>query len=279
MESKIRSIFKRGSRTYFTSSLFFPETVRRDVFQLYAFVRSADDFVDALPQRRTEFYRFWEEYRDCLTGNRTIDPIICPFVAMAQRTGISPEWIESFLLSMEMDLYKTHYRTLDEVLIYSYGAAEVIGLMMSAILRLPAAARPQAMMLGRSMQYINFIRDIAEDLTLGRIYLPGEDLEMAGLASLDHVEVERKPEAFARFMNQQTARFKEWQQEAESGFHYLPKRVRIPVKTASDMYLWTARQIEKEPMLVYRRKVKPGRSRIILDLLRNWAAIYRPTVR
>ena len=54
---KLFNIFKKGSRTYFYSSLFFPNGVRGDVFRLYAFVRRADDFVDSIPQQKEKFYK------------------------------------------------------------------------------------------------------------------------------------------------------------------------------------------------------------------------------
>jgi len=50
IDDRIYSIFKRGSKTYFYSTLFFPGDVRRDVFILYSFLRKADDYVDAIPQ-------------------------------------------------------------------------------------------------------------------------------------------------------------------------------------------------------------------------------------
>jgi phytoene synthase len=66
MNKNHASIFRRGSRTYFYSSLFFPEPLRSDVFALYAFVRKADDFVDALPGMPVEFHSFCASYREAL---------------------------------------------------------------------------------------------------------------------------------------------------------------------------------------------------------------------
>jgi phytoene synthase len=55
-------IFKKGSKTYFYNSLFFPNNVKDDVFILYSFVRKADDFVDAVPQQVEEFHQFRDQY-------------------------------------------------------------------------------------------------------------------------------------------------------------------------------------------------------------------------
>jgi phytoene synthase len=63
--------------------------------------------------------------------------------------------------------------------------------------------------------------------------------------------------------------YRSWQREAEKGFAMIPRRYRIPVQTASDMYEWTARCIERRPQVVFDRKVKPGKARIILRAFSN----------
>ncbi|ORC37842.1 phytoene synthase [Marispirochaeta aestuarii] len=261
-----RDIFKAGSKTYFNSSLFFPKKVREEVFILYAFVRVADNYVDAIPQDREGFNRFRENYRRAVKGEITGDPVTDSFVKLASLRDFDPLWTEAFFKSMEMDLHKKNYDSLEETLEYIYGSAEVIGLFMARIMGLPDEAHHPACRLGRSMQYINFIRDIAEDNSFGRRYLP---LEESGLVSLKEEETRKKPEQFRRFMQLQTERYKEWQREAEEGYALIPRRYRIPIRTAGDMYTWSAGIIEQDPFIVYRRKVKPSRARIIASIAAN----------
>jgi len=264
--------FKSGSRTYFNSSRFFPEEIRRDVFYLYGFVRKADDFVDAVPQDQEGFYKFREQYRRALegaengSGFRSGDPIIDRFVELSRRRGFDPAWIEAFLRSMELDLFKREYNKLEETLEYIYGSAEVIGLFMSQIMGLPTEAHHSARMLGRAMQYINFIRDIDEDVKLGRRYLP---LTGTSLESLEFEYVREHIAEFRRFHHEQIGLYMGWQREAEKGYPFIPYRYLLPIKTAADMYIWTARRIEKNPMLVYEGKVKPAKFRIVLQGLFN----------
>ena len=82
---------------------------------------------------------------------------------------------------MTMDLTVDHYDTWDDLLVYMDGSAAVIGEMMLPILEPtgPAALRP-ARDLGNAFQLTNFLRDVAEDLDRGRVYLPQEDLERFG---------------------------------------------------------------------------------------------------
>lgn len=264
---QVAAAFKRGSKTYFNSSLFFPEEVRRDVFFLYGFVRTADDFVDAVPQDGEGFRAFRAAYeRARAAGSATGDPIIDCFLDVSRRKGFRDDWTRAFLDAMEADLTKNRYETLEETLAYIYGSAEVIGLFMAAVMGLPEEAWPAAQALGRSMQYINFIRDIAEDNALGRIYLP---LSGSGLEDLTEETARAHPEAFRAFIRAQADLYLEWQCRAEEGFRYIPKRSRVPVITASRMYNWTARQIQADPFVVYRKKVKPSKGRILAELLGN----------
>lgn len=268
-DRRLARIFRRGSRTYFFSSLAFPPALRDDVFALYAFVRTADDFVDRPPGRQdgAGFDRFRERHAAAAAGRAGGDPAIDAFVELAARRRFRAEWVEAFLDAMAQDLTQTGYATVADVLAYVYGSAEVIGLMMAAIMELPDRAHGPARMLGRAMQYINFIRDIDEDLALGRTYLPAAELAAAGLRSLDPAEARRRAPAFRRFVRGQIDRYLGWQRAADAGFHFIPRRPRVAIRTASDMYRWTADRIRAEPMIVYRRKVRPSPARILAAVM------------
>ena len=265
-----KETFKKGSKTYFNSSLFFPEAVRRDVFALYGFVRIADDFVDQVPQDAESFYDFKERYRSGLSGAHTGDLIVDSFVDLSKRKDFPSEWAEAFLSAMEADLSKKTYHTVDESLEYIYGSAEVIGLFMARIMDLDEASYWSARMLGRAMQYINFIRDINEDIGLGRRYLA---LEGTPLTTLDPQTVLGDRERFAAFLKIHLDLYRGWQAEAEQGYRFIPRRYRVAIKTAADMYNWTARRIERDSLIVFQRQVKPAKSRILLQLLRNWIGL------
>lgn len=275
ISKRIASIFHRGSRTYFYSSLFFPAEVREDVFRLYAFVRVADDFVDQVPQDIAGFEAFLERYGGASHGEHTGDEVVDGFVELAQRKGFDASWTDSFLTAMLQDVTKSEYRTLAEVEDYMYGSAEVIGLMMGRILDLPEAAFPTAQRLGKAMQYLNFLRDVDHDKYLGRTYIPREVLERYGLADASRAEATSHPEAFAAMMRHELRRYKGWQAAAERGYRFLPRRYRIPIKTAADLYLWTAHQIEVDPQRVFEEIVKPPIPRIVALLARNAASAAR----
>ncbi len=259
-------IFKQGSRTYYNSSRLFPKAVRRDVFTLYAFVRVADNLVDDQPVHPEEFYAFRQRWRAALAGTPAGDWVIDPFVALGRRRDFDPQWTEDFLSAMESDLVAQPCDSLEDVTRYTWGSAEVIGLFMLRILGIADEAQPTARLMGRSMQFINFLRDVAEDHALGRRYLPLAD---SGLRDLSPATAHADPEAFRRFLRGWTEVYQQWQRGAQEGYAYLPWRFRLAVKTASDLYNWTARVIEKDPMVVWTRKVKPSKLRILGTALGN----------
>lgn len=266
MNNIVYTTFRQGSTTYFYSSIFFPPKEKNDVFTLYAFVRTADDFVDSIPPQPGRFFRFRDCYYAAREGTPSGDCIIDGFIELMHRKEFDPAWIDAFLSAMEMDLSKKRYECIEETCTYMYGSAEVIGLMMSKILGFHPDSYPHARALGRAMQYINFIRDIDEDLHLGRAYLP---LAGSGLETLAREHVISRRETFVDFIRRQIDLYRQWQQEAEQGFSYIKKRYRIPIKTASDRYKWTARQIYKNPLIVYERKVKPSAGQIVLTAVCN----------
>lgn len=261
-----REIFIKGSKTYFNSSVFFPKSVRRDVFILYGFVRVADDYVDQVPQDKEGFLEFCESYKQALSGKKSDDIIIDSFIELMERKNFDPEWVEDFLHAMEMDLTKKIYTSIEQTIEYMHGSAEVIGFFMAKILDLPEDTYFAAGRLGRAMQYINFIRDINEDLKFGRQYLP---LGGYSLKNLTMEETTNNKKEFERFITDQIQLYFTWEKEAEKGFKYIPRRYLIPIKTAADMYEWTALKIRENPFIIYEKKVKPSKGKIIIQVLKN----------
>lgn len=177
---------------------------------------------------------------------------------------------------MEMDITVSSYRTMSDLEEYLLGSSEVVGLFMASIMGLDKDSYPHARYLGRAMQYVNFIRDIAEDVELGRLYFPLTELERFDLESLDLSEIRGREDNFRSFLRAQIDIYRDWQRRAEEGYRYIPYRYLVPIKTAADMYLWTSRIIERDPLIVYRRKVKPSRGRVVSGALLNMLRLIRP---
>lgn len=285
-----QKIFKKGSTTYYFSSRFFPKKLRDDVYRLYSFVRTADDYVDGPDPQPKKLLALEASYKTAIADHAfdatahkwdDIDTrVIKHIVRLQHKYKFEKEWVTAFFVSMKQDINPKPMKTLDDSLSYVHGSAEVVGLMMAKILKLPEEAFSASQAQGRAMQWINFIRDIDEDNQLGRCYFPATELKKYGLKDLSRETAEAKPEKFTKFVHEQINRYKKWQAEADKGIHYIPERYRVPVTTAIDMYNWTARQIEKDPMVVFKKKVKPRKRQVIRQVIKNTArGTARVTVR
>lgn len=276
MAEKIeKRIFKQGSTTYYWSSSFFPKSYRKDIFALYSFVRVADDYVDEQPLQPQKLLNLESMYLNAI-NDPTFEVIthswddldtrvIKNIVRLAHKYKFDQKWVESFFWSMKQDIDPGSYATLEDSLRYVYGSAEVIGLMMAKIMGIKEEAYDYAKAQGRAMQWVNFIRDIAEDNQLGRLYFPKEDLKKYKLKDLSKETALEQKADFIRFMQFQIKRYHKWQTEAEEGMQYIPLRLRSPLKTANEMYQWTAAQIAKDPLIVFDKKVRPGKFRVLLS--------------
>ncbi len=280
MNTEQKNLFKNGSTTYFTSSLFFPKNIRNDVTRLYAFVRKADDLVDATPQKIEEYENFMQRYEIAFDRKKknkndwqSGDFVIDDYISLAIERQFNPSWTKAFLEAMHADITKKTYKTLEETESYMYGSAEVVGLFMCKLLDLPEASYRAAQSLGKAMQFINFVRDIQEDISLGRQYIPQDEVKRVGLEELSQNAALAHPEAFKMLVNNQIAYFIQWQSIAEQGYHFIPKRYRIAIKTAGDMYKWTAMKISQNPMVIFEKKVKPPKWYILIQALLNLLSV------
>ncbi len=262
-----QAVFQKGSTTYYTASQFFSPKIREKVTTLYAFVRLADNYVDQLPEKMKELQAFITEYRNEVHQPGKARQVISSFVSLMKNTGIKPMWVEAFLNSMIQDFTKKSYANFGELSEYIYGSAEVIGLMMSRIFGLAPKHDVAAAKLGKAMQYCNMLRDIDEDLDLGRIYLPQSVLQKYNLEPFSKMMAQKKPKQFRSLMQQELSRCLKWFDEAEKDISAIPRRERVAVKAASAMYRWTAEQLYKNPQLVFQKKLKPSKLRVILTAI------------
>lgn len=261
------TLMRRASTTYYYTALFFPRSIRKKVMTLYAFVRTADDFVDAMPQQQDAFLTFEKEWYSFIKKGSSTNPIIQNYGVMAKTSDFEGAWTTAFLSSMKQDLIIKKYPTLAQTEQYIYGSAEMIGLMMSRILGLPKNTEHAARMQGKAMQYINFLRDIPEDNALGRTYIPQEILKKHNLQDLSETTARRSPAAFCTLIREEVRRYQKWQEEASKAYPSIPRRFRIPITTAATIYAWTANEIVKNPFIVYEKKVKPGILQILYTIL------------
>jgi phytoene synthase len=181
--ARAREINRRHGRSYYLATRLLAPQKRPHVHALYGFTRWADDIVDGpYPERE----RRLKEWGEALRAGVTADPLLRAVLHTIDTYGLDADDFERFLESMAMDLTVTSYPTYDDLLEYMEGSAAVIGTLMLPILGAvpgadPVVVRHGARELGLAFQLTNMIRDVAEDLARGRIYLPEADLDRFGV--------------------------------------------------------------------------------------------------
>jgi phytoene synthase len=181
-----RELNARHGRTFFLATRLLAPAQRPAVHALYGFARLADDILDDLDSpldtpAKTERLQqlsglFFDGGR---AGDNELDLVLTAVRHTASFYGIAPELFSDFLSAMRMDLTITDYPDRASLNRYMHGSAEVIGLQLLPVLGTVGPvdeAAPYAAALGKAFQLTNFLRDVDEDLTRERVYLPADEL-------------------------------------------------------------------------------------------------------
>lgn len=193
MKSIFDNVSKECSRivtqTYSTSfsmaSKMLSQSIRQDIYNIYGFVRFADEIVDSFHDYDKEslFANFELELELAISNKISLNPILNAFQHTYHKYGINRELVDAFMNSMRLDLHKKKYLTKEEYKSYIYGSADVVGLMCLKVFVNGDKMKYQelkatAMALGSAFQKVNFLRDLKADYDeLERSYFPNTDLD------------------------------------------------------------------------------------------------------
>lgn len=159
-------------------------SIRQDIYNIYGFVRFADEIVDSFHDYNKEslFQQFEKDLQAALQDKISLNPILNAFQHTVNKHHIPEELIAAFMKSMQLDLHKSVYKTKEEYEEYIYGSADVVGLMCLKVFvkgdnSLYDKLKEPAMKLGSAFQKVNFLRDLKADFEgLDRTYFPNTDL-------------------------------------------------------------------------------------------------------
>ena len=176
-----KNVTKSYSTSFSLATKMLSSSIRQDIYNIYGFVRFADEIVDTFHNYNKEelFKRFVNDLNHSLKEKISLNPILNSFQKTVHKYGIQKELIDAFLKSMKQDLKKKNYKTTKEYKDYIYGSADVVGLMCLKVFVSGNESeynklKPYAMSLGSAFQKVNFLRDLNDDYQkLDRIYFPG----------------------------------------------------------------------------------------------------------
>jgi len=287
---------KREAGNFYHSFKYLPDEQRLAMCAVYAFCRRADDIADgdwadrfpgstielsqeaieyriqleSLQKRTTiledevylnkinQLFFFRKKLSTCYTDVYSTDPVFLALKDTIERYNISRGVFDDLISGMEDDLYSNRYRTFEELYVYCYRVASVVGLMCIEIYGYDdPRARKFAESWGIFMQLTNVLRDVGEDIERDRVYLPLDELERNGMTETDLVggKVVLNP-TWEPYCHHYAKRARTYLEEARQLLPLLPRRTRYSPAAMIAFYDKILKQIEKQQGDVFTRRVK-----------------------
>ena len=199
-----RNVTQSYSTSFSSAVKMLAPSIRQDIYNIYGFVRFADEIVDSFHDYNKEelFKQFETNLALALDQRISLNPILNAFQHTVRKYNIPTEMIDAFMKSMKLDLTKTEYKTQEEYNEYIFGSADVVGLMCLKVFVKGDESKFEelkhsAMRLGSAFQKVNFLRDLKADFEgLSRTYFPDTDLnkldEVSKLKIIAEIEADFK---------------------------------------------------------------------------------------
>jgi phytoene synthase len=222
---------------------------RRALSAVYALARRIDDIGDgsAPPEEKLSGLQTVRKEIDPIDPN-TNDPVLAAVADAARRYGLAMSCFAEIIDGCEMDVTGTSYETIADLVGYCRRVAGSVGRLSLSIFGSTDMERavPLADALGVALQLTNILRDIVEDRSVGRVYLPASDARSVGCAP----ELDGPPAALARLVALECRRADEWFAEGLQLLSLLDGRGRACVSAMAGIYRRLLVRIERDPMAV-----------------------------
>jgi phytoene synthase len=274
-----REVMAEGSASFRAATRLFDRSLREDVWALYAWCRYCDDQIDGqtlghgfealspeMKQRRLIQLR--QQTADAMAGRPITSAPFAALQAVASRHVLSTHGPDTLLDGFEMDVQPRLYQTMDDLMLYCYRVAGVVGVMMAEIMdrRSPDTLR-RAQDLGIAFQLTNIARDIREDAKGGRVYLPVELLERYGIEPSPEGVLKADSNGLFLVANHLLELAESYYASARIGLRALPLRASLATAAARGVYREIGRRIQRQgPDALYSRMVTPRPTKLYLAI-------------
>ncbi len=236
-DALLASTIRAGSKSFDMACLLLPFRYRLAARALYAFCRSSDDAVDeganrssAVHSLRVRLSRIYAGTPGSLLEDRA-------FALVAGQFSIPKDIPLALIEGFEWDELGRRYETLDDLLDYAARVAGTVGVMMCLIMgQRDRAVLSRAAELGLAMQLTNIARDVGEDAARGRIYLPLQWLQQAGIDPDEFIADPKMDKAIGSVVARLLATAEELYQQAFRGIPGLPLACRPAIRSAGLIY-------------------------------------------
>jgi len=282
-EAALSTDITQRSQTSFQAAFFFLPAARRQALNdVYAYCRLIDDIVDGpgrVEDKAAELAVWRRELTEAFHGGHPSHPIARQLQDAQRRFGLRHEDALAVLLGCELDLHKNRYQTWDEVYSYCYQVASSVGLLCIDLFGCSdARSREYAIHLGYALQLTNILRDVAEDATRDRLYLPLASLRQFGLSEADVLACAEHPPAtpekrlaLGRLLSSVARKAREEYRLARESRCEPDRRALLPAEIMGQVYLSLLGEIEQRGIEV----VLQRQERVSLSRRQKLSAVVR----
>jgi len=273
-----RNITRKEAKNFYYAFLTLPPTKRRAIYAAYAFCRHCDDSVDKAISTNAKLKALTELQTnlDLTYSGNASSPVYVALADVAQRYAIPQDYFQEIIIGVKSDLVKDRFQNFEELKGYCYSVASVVGLICLHIFGYKDdTAKEYAVDLGLAMQLTNIIRDVREDLDMGRVYLPQDELVQFGYTEEDLKNGVRN-EAFVELMQFQSQRARKYFEQGFKLLPYLSRRSRACPAVLGALYSNVLDRIEASDYDVLESRVALSAPQKVVITAKTWLGCMLP---
>ena len=266
-----QAITKRFASSFYFASLFLSPEKRRASYAVYALCRASDQAVDeeasASSAKRLEQIR--QRVEAVYSQQRLTNQLLAACRDAVLKYRIPKDYFLQLLEGMEMDITKDRFGNFEQLHLYCYKAAGVVGLIMLKIFGSEEPeAKDSAVDLGIAMQLTNILRDIKEDFQRGRIYLPQDELARFGVKEAD-IAAGSPNSRLISLIKFQIARARSYYKKSAGGINLINNaNSRLVILLMHKIYVGILEAVEKNNYDVFSRRAYVSSSKKALITLK-----------
>src|SRR5580765_354899 len=270
-----RAITRKSASNLALAFVLLPKVKRDGMSALYAFCREVDDVADdeSVPvERRSEQLAAWRADIARACGNETPQfPVNRELQPVIRQYRMPFELFDELLKGVEMDLDTRRYENYEQLEVYCYRVASVVGLLSIEIFGYQSpACRDYAIALGKALQLTNILRDVRSDAERGRIYLPLSELERFNVAPEDILRLEYS-QRFFDLATSVSQRARQFYRMAEDTLPPADRRSMVAAELMGTVYWELFRKLERQRFDVFGpKKTRLNKGQKLLLILRTW---------
>uniref|UniRef100_A0A7N0THY3 15-cis-phytoene synthase n=1 Tax=Kalanchoe fedtschenkoi TaxID=63787 RepID=A0A7N0THY3_KALFE len=271
---RCRHICAEYAKTFYLGTLLMTKERQKAIWAIYVWCRRTDELVDgpnAVHMTSAVLDR-WEQRLDDIFNGRPYDDLDAALSDTVANFPVDIKPFRDMIEGMRMDTRKSRYDNFQELYLYCYYVAGTVGLMSVPIMGIApeSSASAQAVYnsaldLGIGNQLVNILRDVGEDATRGRVYLPQDELAQFGLSDED-IFSKKVTDKWKEFMKEQIKRARSYFNQAEEGASQLDKDSRWPVWSSLILYRQILDAIEANDYDNLTKRAYVGRAKKFLML-------------